>query len=130
MEDDCMTDDGGESTLETLVLTRLTRLNEIVSGIVTGIMLGLVIFIATNWLLLKGGDVIGPHMALLGQFFIGYTVSFAGSLVGLLYGFITGFVIGYTVAFLYNFFLKLRLRNGAIEENHTKRTPTKSPENK
>ena len=128
MEDDCMTDDGGEPTLETLVLTRLTRLNGIVSGMVTGIMLGLVIFVATNWLLLKGGDVVGPHLALLGQFFIGYTVSFWGSFVGLFYGFITGFVIGYAVAFLYNFFLKLRLRNGAIKENHTKRTSTKSPE--
>lgn len=97
-----------EPTLEKIVMTRLTRLNAVVSGLVTGVILGLVIFIATNWLLLKGGEPVGPHLALLGQFFWGYTVSFLGSLVGLLYGFVTGFVVGYSVALLYNFFLNLR----------------------
>jgi hypothetical protein len=76
--------------------------------LVTGVIFGLAIFVATNWLLLKGGETVGPHLALLGQFFLGYTVSFWGSVVGLLYGFVTGFIAGYTVAFLYNFFLHLR----------------------
>jgi hypothetical protein len=71
-------------------------------------ILAFVIFVATNWLLLKGGETVGPHLALLGQFFLGYTVSFWGSVVGLLYGFVTGFIVGYMVAFLYNFFLHLR----------------------
>ena len=97
-----------EPTLEKIIMTRLTRLNALVSGPVTGVILGSIIFIATNWLLLKGGEPIGPHLALLGQFFLGYTVSFWGSLIGLLYGFVTGFILGYAVAFLYNFFLKLR----------------------
>lgn len=97
-----------EPTLEKIIMTRLTRLNALVSGLVTGVIFGLIIFIATNWLLLKGGDPVGPHLALLGQFFLGYTVSFWGSLVGLLYGFVTGFILGYAVAVLYNFFLKLR----------------------
>lgn len=94
--------------LEKIVKTRLTRLNAVVSGLVTGVIFGFLIFIATNWLLLKGGETVGPHLALLGQFFWGYTVSFFGSLVGLLYGFVTGFILGYVVAFLYNFFLGLR----------------------
>ena len=94
--------------LEKIVMTRLTRLNAVVSGLVTGVIFGLVIFVATNWLLLKGGEPIGPHLALLGQFFLGYTVSFWGSVIGLLYGFVTGFIAGYVVAFLYNFFLHLR----------------------
>ena len=97
-----------EPTLEKIVLTRLTHLNAVVSGLVTGVIFGLVIFIVTNWLLLKGGEPVGPHLALLGQFFLGYTVSFLGSLVGLIYGFVTGFILGYAVAFLYNFFLNLR----------------------
>lgn len=97
-----------EPALEKIVKTRLTRLNATVSGMVAGVILGLTIFIATNWLLLKGGEPIGPHLALLGQFFLGYTVSFWGSLVGLLYGLVTGFIVGYAVAFLYNFFLHLR----------------------
>ena len=97
-----------EPALEKIVKTRLTRLNAVVSGLVTGVIFGLVIFIVTNWLLLKGGEPVGPHLALLGQFFLGYTVSFSGSIVGLLYGFVTGFIVGYAVAFLYNFFLHLR----------------------
>jgi hypothetical protein len=96
-----------EPTLKKIVMTRLTRLNALVSGLVTGLIFGLLVFIATNWLLLKGGEPIGPHLALLGQFFLGYTVSFAGSLVGLIYGFVTGFILGYAVAFLYNIFLRL-----------------------
>jgi hypothetical protein len=97
-----------DPTLEKIVKTRLTRLNAVVSGLVTGVIFGLVIFLATNWLLLKGGKPVGPHLALLGQFFWGYTVSFWGSLLGLLYGFVTGFLMGYAVAFLYNLFLGLR----------------------
>jgi hypothetical protein len=92
-----------EKTLEKVVLTRLLRLNAAVQGLVTGIIAGLGIFIATNWLVLKGGDVVGPHLALLGQFFIGYQVTFVGSLVGFAYTFVTGFLIGYFVARIYNY---------------------------
>jgi hypothetical protein len=100
----------GDPTLEKIVLTRLIRMNGVVSGVVTGLLIGGGVFVATNWLLLKGGDVIGPHLALLGQFFIGYTVTFWGSIIGFLYGFVTGFIIGYMVAFLYNLFLNMRLK--------------------
>jgi hypothetical protein len=88
--------------LEQIVLTRLLRLNAKVQGVVTGIVAGLAVFIATNWLVLKGGDVVGPHLSLLGQFFIGYRVTFIGSLIGFAYAFFTGFVVGYGVAVTYN----------------------------
>jgi hypothetical protein len=91
-----------EKDLEKVVLTRLLRLNATVQGVVTGLVTGLAIFIATNWLVLKGGDVVGPHLGLLGQFFIGYDVSFVGSLIGFVYGFAAGFVVGYGVARMYN----------------------------
>jgi hypothetical protein len=85
-----------------IVLTRLARLNATVQGLVFGTLLGGVIFVATNWLILKGGEPVGPHLALLGQFFIGYRVTFVGSLIGWGYGFITGFLAGYLMAMLYN----------------------------
>jgi len=69
---------------------------------------GLGVFIATNILVLKGGEVVGPHLALLGQYFIGYRVTFLGSLIGLAYGLVIGFGIGYGVAFLYNWIAALR----------------------
>ena len=97
-----------DTNLEKLVLTRLLRLNAILQGAVTGILAGLGVFIATNWLLLKGGDVVGPHLSLLGQFFIGYRVSFVGSVIGFAYGFLVGFICGYGVARMYNWIVDLR----------------------
>jgi hypothetical protein len=97
-----------ESDLEKVVLTRLLRLNATVQGVVTGIVAGFGVFIATNWLVLKGGDVVGPHLSLLGQFFIGYRVSFLGSLIGFVYAFVLGFVVGYAIARIYNWIVDLR----------------------
>lgn len=96
--------------IEKAVLTRLLYLNATLVGIVTGLVFGLGIFIATNFLILKGGPVVGPHLALLGQYFIGYKVTFVGSLIGLVYGSVTGFVTGYVLARLYNWFARLRER--------------------
>jgi len=97
-----------EKALEEVVLSRIMRLNATLHGLVTGILAGLAVFIATNWLVLKGGDVVGPHLSLLGQFFIGYQVTFLGSLIGAAYGFIGGFVIGSCIAWMYNWLVDLR----------------------
>jgi hypothetical protein len=96
--------------LEEVVLTRVIRLNAVVQGLVLGLLGGLAIFVATNWLILKGGPVVGPHLALLGQFFIGYRVTFLGSLIGFAYGFVTGFGVGYFVAIVYNWMVARRSR--------------------
>ena len=88
--------------LEDIILTRVIRLNALVQGLVTGFLGGLAVFVATNFLILKGGPVVGPHLALLGQFFIGYRVTFFGSLIGFTYGFATGFCLGYFMATVYN----------------------------
>jgi hypothetical protein len=97
-----------EPASEQLVLTRLLHLNALVYGLVTGVSAGLMLFVATNWLVLKGGDVVGPHLSLLSQFFVGYRVTFGGSFIGLLYGCLLGFVGGYSVARTYNWFASLR----------------------
>ena len=85
-------------------------MNATILGLILGLSLGLAIFFATNFLLIKGGNVIGPHLALLGQFFIGYKVTFVGSIIGLLYGFVTGFISGYVFASIYNWIANLRDR--------------------
>lgn len=95
-------------SIEEVVLTRLLRLNATVQGVVTGLLLGSGIFVATNWLILKGGEHVGPHLSLLGQFLVGYRVTFVGSLIGFGYGFVSGFVIGYVVARLYNWLVARR----------------------
>lgn len=99
-----------EQATERMVLTQLAHLNAVILGIVSGLLLGIGICIATDILILKGGPVIGPHLALLSQFFPGYRVTFVGSLIGLAYGFVSGFIIAYAVAFVYNWLADLRER--------------------
>jgi hypothetical protein len=101
-----------EKAPEEVVLTRLLRLNATVQGVVTGIVVGFVVFIATNWLVLRGGRVVGPHLSLLDQFFIGYRVTFVGSLIGFAYGFFCGFIGGYFIARMYNWLVDLREGRG------------------
>lgn len=96
------------NAIERLVLVKLMRLNGVIVGLILGTLLGLGIFLATIILLLKGGEEVGPHLALLGQFFIGYRVTFPGSIIGLLYGFGFGFVVGYMIAGLYNWMASFR----------------------
>jgi len=83
-------------------------LNAKVLGLILGIIFGLVIFIATNWIVLKGGPVVGPHLWLLAQFFIGYRVSFFGSIIGFFWGFAVGSLIGTTIGWIYNRIVDLR----------------------
>jgi hypothetical protein len=91
-----------DKALERVILSRLIILNAKVYGLVVGLIAGLGIFIATNWLVLKGGRQVGPHLSLLSQFFIGYRVTFWGSLVGFVYAFFCGYAAGYSIAWIYN----------------------------
>ena len=87
----------------------ILRLNAKILGLVLGILMGLLIFIATNLLVIKGGHItpsgeytVGPHLQLLSQFFIGYRVSFLGSIIGFLYGFALGTLSGAMIGWIYN----------------------------
>ena len=93
---------------EKILRHAVLRLNGQVVGIVLGIISALIIFVATNWLVLKGGEVVGPHLGLLGNFFIGYDVTFTGSLIGAIYGFIIGYLSGLFVGWVYNAIVFLR----------------------
>ncbi|MEO2048069.1 MAG: hypothetical protein ABGX16_16055 [Pirellulales bacterium] len=93
------------------VRIRLIRLKARFAGIVTGTLLAVGLFVATNWLIYKGGPDVGRHLQLLGQYFIGYRVTFVGSLVGGAYAFVLGFVGGYAVARMYNGLAGLRDRH-------------------
>jgi hypothetical protein len=87
---------------ETSLVVRIVRLEAVVQGVAWGLVAGLGLFAATNWLVLKGGRVVGPHLSLLRQFFIGYEVSFLGSVIGFAYAFVCGFAAGYVVSRIYN----------------------------
>lgn len=95
---------------EDILQRAVLRLNANILGVVLGILGGLAIFIATNFLILKGGEVVGPHLSLLRNFFPFYSVTFLGSIVGLGYGFLSGYVAGVAIAVIYNTVVKLRRR--------------------
>jgi hypothetical protein len=88
------------------------RINDKVLGVVFGVIVGTGVFVATLWLVVKGGPTVGAHLSLLSQFFPGYRVTYLGSFVGFLYGFLLGYLIGWSIAWLYNQFVYLRGRQG------------------
>ena len=80
----------------------LLRLNGTMVGVAFGLAAGLVLFVATIFLVIKGGENVGTHLGLLSQFFPGYSVTFVGSFVGFAYAFVTGFVGGWLIGWVYN----------------------------
>ena len=80
----------------------VVRLNAKLTGFVLGFLFGFGLFLATLILVIKGGQVVGPHLGLLSQYFPGYRVTFLGSFVGFFYGFLTGFWIGWVIGAVYN----------------------------
>ena len=78
------------------------RLDPIALGLAMGIVCGVTLLFATLFLVTKGGDVVGPTLQLLGQFFPGYSVTVPGGFVGLLWAFAAGFVLGSVSAYLRN----------------------------
>ena len=85
-----------------LLAVAFGRVDRLALGLAIGLVAGTAVFLATVILLLKGGEVIGPHLALLGQYIPGYAVSWRGSLTGGAGGFLGGFVAGWTTAFFRN----------------------------
>lgn len=80
----------------------LARLDPRALGLACGLVCGMWLWLATVILLVRGGDRVGPTLALLSQYFVGFAVTPVGSLVALLYGSLTGFVLGYLFAQLRN----------------------------
>lgn len=79
------------------------KLNKKAFGLASGVLWGVMIFLATIIVLIKGG---GTTLVLLQQFYVGYDISFIGAVLGLIYGFVNGFICGWILALFYNAFSK------------------------
>lgn len=84
------------------------RIQAGVLAVVGALLGGIGLFVMTLWLLIKGGPQVGAHLQLLGQYFIGYSVTWRGSLVGLLYGALSGGIVGWAVGTIYNGIVGIR----------------------
>jgi protoporphyrinogen oxidase len=100
---------GEEATSDKLLPVVFSKMDKLGLAIAMGSVCGLLIFIATLWLVIRGSPmapngrhVVGPHLKLLSQFLIGYKVSFTGSIIGFFYGFALGALCGLAIGWIYN----------------------------
>jgi len=104
-----------KSRNEEKLFSGVLMFNGKILGLVLGLLFGSIIFIATNWLVIKGGHIdvhgkyiVGPNLQLLSQFFIGYRVSFLGSFIGFAYGLAVGTLSGALISRIYNWIVDFR----------------------
>ena len=85
-----------------LIDRAVARLRASVMAVVFGLTSGTGLFVATVWLVIRGGETVGPTLGLLRNYFPGYSVTWPGAFVGFFYAALLGAAIGWAVAFIYN----------------------------
>jgi hypothetical protein len=88
----------GSSTVQASLL----RLNAQAWGISAGLLLGGGLFLATVFLVIRGGPNLGQHLGLLRVFFPGYSVTWPGAFIGFIYAFVVGYGLGRIIGSVYN----------------------------
>ena len=83
-------------------LCGVARMDKFAFATAVGSVSGLLVFLATVWLVIKGGEVVGPNLQLLAQYFVGYTVTLKGALIAFCYSLFWGFLFGWLFAYLRN----------------------------
>src|SRR5262245_39102121 len=86
---------------EILVRT-FAKIDALAFGLAVGIVAGIGLFTATAILILKGGRVVGPNLALLRHYLPHFSPTWPGSVYGGLEAALVAFVVGASVALLRN----------------------------
>ena len=73
------------------------RFDPVALGVAIGSAAGLLVCSATAYLLLLGGEVVGPNLSLLGNYLLGYGMSWAGAALGTAEAAILGYVFGWVL---------------------------------
>jgi protoporphyrinogen oxidase len=90
---------------EKVLIRAFARMDKFAFAVAVGTVCGLMVLSATLWIISRGGDVLNSHLRLLGQYFIGYTVTVKGGFIAFGYSFFWGFLFGWLFAYLRNLFL-------------------------
>ena len=93
-------------TADEIIEAAFAKLDPVALGVAVGLVWGLGLFAAAAVLLIKGGSPVGPNLSLLGQYFLGFEVSWGGAFAGLFEAGIGGFLLGYLGAGLRNRFMQ------------------------
>ena len=93
--------DNIEEASDAEVLLAFAPVHKRAFGVAMGVAIGLAVFMATvaSVILDPGGRF---SLALLAEYFAGYTVSWTGAFIGAGWGFFVGFVLGWFTAFARN----------------------------
>jgi len=97
----------GEKIREKVLSGTFAKMDKAAMALATGAVSGLFFFGATLWLVIKGGDRVGPTLALLAQFFVGYTVTLKGAFLAFAYAGAWGLLLGWLFAYLRNLALAM-----------------------
>jgi DNA-binding transcriptional regulator YiaG len=98
---------GQLSPVEQSLMRTFSKMDKLAFATALGTVSCLMVWVTTMWLVIKGGDVVGPNLQLLSHYFIGYTVTITGAFIGMAYSFFWGFLWGWLFAYLRNFILGL-----------------------
>ncbi len=90
------------------VMRAVARLKAGILGLVFGLIFGVGLFAMTAILLIENGPNTGLHLRLLGNYFIGYTITWNGAFIGFLWAFATGALIGWFIGIIYNRIVGIR----------------------
>ena len=90
------------ATNSSTVQASLMRLNARAWGISTGLLFGGGLFLATVFLVIRGGPMVGQHLSMIRVFFPGYSVTWLGAFVGFIYAFVLGYGLGRIIGSIYN----------------------------
>jgi hypothetical protein len=94
-----------------MILRRaVARLRTGIMAVTLGMSAAAGIFLATVWLVVRGGENVGQHLGLLRYYMPGYTVTWFGSIVGAVYAAVYGALVGGAIAALYNRVVRFRER--------------------
>jgi len=89
-------------TFEEALSEIFAKYDSVALGSAVGSVAGFLAFLATAILLIKGGNLVGQNLSLLGNYFLGYEVSWTGAFLGLFEAGLGGFGFGWVLASLIN----------------------------
>jgi protoporphyrinogen oxidase len=103
-------DETVDEVLSESIVRVFSRVDPPSFGLAAGVVWAMGIVLATVLVLAQGGEVVGPHLSLLGNFLPGFTVSPAGAVIGGLYFFALGCILGSAAAYSRNLMMLLSAR--------------------
>jgi hypothetical protein len=92
----------GKPTLGEALAQVFAKYDSVALGSAVGLLAGMLTFLATAVLLIKGGDPVGPHLSLLSNYLLGFEVSWAGAFLGFFEAGACGFGFGWILASMIN----------------------------